>query len=310
MLGDEKMDRIECDVLIIGAGPAGLTAAMYTARRKLNTIVVEKALPGGQMQLTMDIENYPGFEKINGPELAEKMKKQAEKFGAKIEYDMITKVSVEGNIIKAVGNSKEYKAKTMIIATGGEHRHLKVPGEQELAGKGVSYCATCDALFYKGKEVAVIGGGNSAVEDAIYLSGVAEKVHLIHRRNEFRADPDRVEKMKELGVDIITPKSPAKFEKTEEGKVKITFNEGGEIEVDGVFISVGYIPSAEVFKGTNLEFTKSGHIKVDEQQRTNLPGVFAAGDITGRLAQIAVAVGEGALAGMNAYKYIQKPYWS
>ncbi len=303
------MSEIECDVLIIGAGPAGLAASIWTSRRKLSTVVVEKAMPGGQMLLAHDIENYPGIERISGQELAERMKKHAEKFGAKIVYDMITRVYTEGDKKKAVGNTNTYTAKALIIATGGQHRPLKVPGEEELVGKGVAYCATCDAPFYKGKEVAVIGGGNSAVEDAIYLSKIASKTYIVHRREEFRAEPDRVEEMERLGVEKILGKSPEKFEKKEDGRIVVHFKEGGSLEVDGVFVSIGYIPASELFKETGIEFTETGHIKTDLQQRTNIPGIFAAGDVTGRLAQIATAVGDGAVAGMNAYKYIQKPYW-
>jgi len=304
------MAAMECDVLIIGGGPAGLTAGMYTARRKLETIIVDKALPGGQMNLTHEIQNWPGTQTITGQELSKNMAEHAKKSGAKIIADEIEDVDPDGEHKKARGIINEYKAKAVIICTGGKHRPLNVPGEEELTGKGVSYCATCDAPFYKGKEVAVIGGGNSALEDSIYLHKIASKVHLIHRRDEFRAEPHRIEKAKKLGIHLITPKNAAKFEKTPEGKVKITFKEGGSITVDGVFISIGYVPATAMFKDTGLECDDKAYIKVNSQQETNVPGMYAAGDITGRLAQIVVAAGDGAVAGMNAYKYVQKPYWS
>lgn len=298
------------DVVIIGGGPGGYTAALYASRAGLDTLVIEKFSVGGQMTLTDVIDNYPGFEEgIDGISLGLRMQQGAERFNAKTEYDEIVEVNLNGEIKQIKGAGGEYKAKTVIVATGANPRELGIEKEQELTGRGVHYCAHCDGRFYKDKTVAVIGGGNSAAADALYLAGLAEKVYLIHRRDELRAtkiyhkplfESDKIEFIADSAVDSLIS------EKRVQGiKVKnLRTSEVSELACDGVFVSIGRKPATQLFEG-QLDIDEYGYIIADESTKTNIEGVFAAGDVrTKALRQIVTAVSDGATAAHFAEEYI------
>lgn len=299
------------DVIIIGAGPAGMTAAVYTSRANLSTLMIERGIPGGQMTNTEEVENYPGYESILGPELSTKMFEHAKKFGAEYAYGDVKEI-IDGKEYKTVvAGNKEYKARAIIIATGAEHRKLNVPGEDELGGRGVSYCAVCDGAFFKGKELVVVGGGDSAVEEAIYLTRFATKVTIVHRRDALRAqkilqqrafDNDKIEFAWNYVVKQINEKDG------KVGSVTLTSTKTGEekeLKTDGVFIYVGTVPLTQPFK--NLGITnESGYIITNERMETSIPGIFAAGDVREKeLRQIVTATGDGSIAGQNAQKYVE-----
>jgi len=297
------------DLIIIGAGPAGISAGIYAVRRSLKTIILEKASVGGQMLLTNEIENWPGFEMISGSDLAGRMESHAKKLGVEIKTGEVIGMSLEGDVKKLTTRDGEYETKAVIIASGGQHRKLGIKGEDEFAGKGVSYCATCDAPFFKGKAVAVVGGGNIAAEDALYLSEVASKVYLVHRKDALRAEEAIQERLKEKGVEFMLNSeveeiSGDKF--VDSIKLK---NNGKSLDVDGIFISIGIVPSTTMAKAAGVGLDDKGYVKVSREQETNVLGVFAAGDATGGVMQISTAVGEGCIAALSAYKYVKKPYW-
>ncbi len=301
------------DVIIIGGGPAGITAGIYAVRRNLSTLIIEKTSIGGQILLTNKIENYPGFREISGIELSEGMEKQLRALGAEIVLDEVIEMKLKNHIRTVITNENQYDAKSIIIATGGEHRKLEVPGELEFSGRGVSYCAICDATFFRGKTVAVVGGGNTAVEDAVYLDSIAKKTYLIHRKDVLRADEAEQKKLTGSNVEIllntvveeITGKNFVDSTKIR----NIKTNEIKNIETDGLFISIGIVPNLEIAKNAGIELNPGGYIKTDENRETNIKGVFAAGDVTGGIMQIAKAVGDGCVAGLSAYKFLRQPYW-
>lgn len=299
------------DVIIAGAGPAGMTAAVYTSRGSLSTLMLERGMPGGQMANTEDIENYPGFDHILGPDLSTKMYEHAKKFGAEYAYGDIKEIIDEGayKIVKA--GDKEYKARAVIVATGAEYKKLGAPGEQELAGRGVSYCAVCDGAFFKGKELVVVGGGDSAVEEAVYLTRFASKVTVIHRRDELRAQKILQERaFSNEKVNFIWNHVVKEFneENGKLGSVTIENTETGEqkdFKTDGAFIYIGLLPlNASVL---NLGITNDeGYIVTNEEMETAVPGIYAAGDIREKtLRQIVTATGDGSLAAQNVQHYIE-----
>lgn len=298
------------DVVIIGGGPAGYTAALYSSRAGLDTLVLEKFSVGGQMTLTDAIDNYPGFEEgIDGISLGFKMQQGAERFGAKTEYDEITAVDLKDKIKIIKGASNEYRSKTVIIATGANPRELGLEKEAELTGRGVHYCAHCDGRFYKDKVVAVVGGGNSAASDALYLSGLAKKVYLIHRRDSLRAERVYHKPLSEAkNVEFVWNSVVESF--VAENRVKgvkirnLRNSQVSDLECDGVFVSIGRKPSTELFEG-QLEIDAYGYIVANESCRTNLEGVFAAGDVRVKpFRQIVTAVSDGATAAHFAEEYI------
>ncbi|MGQ9731805.1 MAG: thioredoxin-disulfide reductase [Candidatus Zipacnadales bacterium] len=312
MVETPRQDCYECDVVIVGAGAAGLTAALYVQRYGLNGIVLERLTPGGQLSAANLIENYPGFpEGISGYELIERFRQHAENFGARIVQDSIEQVehSGEGERWRLVGQQRSYLAQAVIIATGARHRHLNVPGEQELTGKGVSVCATCDGFFYRGKDVAVVGGGNVAIDDAIYLADVARRVTVIHRRDELRAEPVLQQRaFSRVNIEFAWDSVVVSIngdETVESVTIKnVKTGEIRNVAVEGVFVAIGFEP--EVALVQHLVETEDGHIVTDPYMRTSAPGIFAAGDIRHTaLKQIATAVGDGAIAANSAYKYIQ-----
>lgn len=300
------------DVAIIGAGPAGLTAAIYAARASLSVVMIERGAPGGQMVNTFEIENYTGFEKISGPDLSMKMFEHAQAAGAEYAYGNVEKVTMAEDGTKLIDcGDHQVQAKTIIIATGTKHRLLNVPGEQQLSGRGISWCAVCDGAFFKGKKVAVIGGGDSAVEEAIYLAGLVEKVTVIHRRDELRAQKVlQTRAFNDEKIEFVWDSVVESFEE-ENGKlggVKVKNVKTGEVstvEAAGAFIYIGLDPITDMVKDLGIT-DEAGYINVDHSMATNLPGVFAAGDVTNKeLRQVVTAVNDGAIAAQAAFKYIE-----
>lgn len=299
------------DVIIIGAGPAGMTAAVYTSRANLSTLMIERGVPGGQMANTQDVENYPGFDLILGPDLSTKMFEHAQRFGAEYAYGDIKNV-IDGEEYKTViAGNKEYKARAVIIATGAEYRKLGVPGEEALAGRGVSYCAVCDGAFFKQKELVVVGGGDSAVEEGVFLTRFAEKVTIVHRRDELRAQKilqDRA--FANEKVDFIWNHTVKEINE-KDGKVhSVTLvstdtGEEKEFSTDGVFVYIGMDPLTEPFKDLGIT-NASGYVLTNEIMETNIPGIFAAGDVREKLLrQIVTATGDGSIAAQSAQIYIE-----
>lgn len=289
------------DLLIVGGGAAGMTAGLYAARAGLKTVVIEKSFVGGQASTTNLIENYPGFpEGIGGPELMMKFQEQAEKAGCEFDWDDISDVDFSGEV-KRVGS---FEGRAVIIATGAERRKLGVPGEDMNVGRGVSYCATCDGAFYKDKVVAVIGGGNTAIEDVLYLSRFAKKVYLIHRRNELRARGKTVEKAR-AAAEFLLDKRAERFERAGDG-LEIVFDDGGKLAVDGIFIAVGTDPITAPFKG-KVEMDGAGNIIAGGDLSTSVPGVFVAGDCrVTPLRQVITAAADGAVAANSAINWLDE----
>lgn len=302
------------DTIIIGGGPAGLSAGLYAARSKMDTLIIEKGKYGGQTATTDELDNYPGsMEHCTGPELIERMRKQAEQFGTKFTKDEIVEVDFAGKIKKIIGKKENYEAKTIIIASGAYPRLAGFEKELELRGKGVSYCATCDADFFTELEVAVIGGGDSALTEAIYLTKFADKVTIIHRRDQFRGAKSIQDKVfNNPKIDIIYDSIAleAKGDEIMEGLVlkNVKTNEISELRVDGCFVFVGYLPVSELFKG-KIKMDDTGYIVTDEEMRTDVPGVFAAGDVRQKsLRQVITAAADGAIAATNAEHFIENEF--
>lgn len=299
------------DVAIAGGGPAGYTAALYATRAGLDTIVIEKFSAGGQMCQTTQIDNYPGFEDgVDGFTLGFKMQQCAERFGSKTIQAQILEVNLIEDIKVLKTDIGFINAKSVIISTGAEHRHLGIENEEKLIGKGVGYCAACDGMFYKGKTVVVVGGGNSAAADAIYLSKICEKVILVHRRDTLRATKIYHEPlMKAQNVEFCWNSNISQLLYEDKlTAVKVKDNEGYEKEIscDGLFISIGRVPETNIFKG-QLDLDKNGYIIADESTRTNVSGVFAAGDVrTKVLRQVVTAASDGAIAAHYAEEYLSQ----
>ena len=300
------------DTVIIGGGPAGYTAALYAARAGLSTLVLEKLSPGGQMTETENIENYPGFsDGIDGFTLGFNMQSGAEKFGAESAMTEVISANLSENPKIITTDNGEVLAKTVIIATGAHHKHLGIKNEEELIGRGVGYCAACDGMLYKDKTVAVVGGGNSAVQDALLLSRICKKVYLIHRRDTLRATKIYHEPlMKTENVEFLWNSAVDEFlfeKKLHAINVK-NLKDGSTktVELDGIFISIGRAPVSELFKN-EITIDEQGYIVADESTKTNIPGVFAAGDIrTKALRQVVTAAADGAVAAHFAEEYISQ----
>ncbi|MGI6678344.1 MAG: thioredoxin-disulfide reductase [Dehalobacterium sp.] len=305
------------DLIIIGAGPAGLAAAIYAGRSKLDTLLIEKEKAGGQIVITSEIENYPGgIEGETGPSLIGRMVQQVDHFGTAKVYDTIVDLELKGEVKKVIGKNEEYLAKTVILATGAFPRPIGCPGEKELIGKGVSYCATCDASFFEDMEVYVVGGGDSAVEEAIYLTKFARKVTIVHRRDELRAVKSIQEKafanpkidflwdsvITELKGDGILESMVVKNVKTGVEREIFAPEEDGTF---GVFVFVGFVPQTGLF--VDKVAMENGYILTDDDMKTDIPGVFAAGDLRKKsLRQVVTAAADGAIAAMQAEKYLNE----
>ena len=297
------------DTIIIGAGPAGMTAALYAARSNLKVALIEGGLPGGQMNNTSDIENYPGYANISGPELAEKMFEPLENLGVEHLYGFVEAVEDHGDVKKVITDDEEFETRTVIVATGSKHRLLGVPGEEELNSRGVSYCAVCDGAFFRDQDLLVVGGGDSAVEEAIFLTQFAKSVTIVHRRDELRAQKvlqDRAfanEKIKFIWDSVVKEiKGENRVESVEIENVKT--GQVSEQAFGGVFIYVGLDPVSDFVQELQIR-DQAGWIVTDDHMKTSVAGVFAVGDVRQKdLRQVTTAVGDGAIAGQEAYKYI------
>lgn len=298
------------DTIIIGGGPGGYTAALYAVRAGFSTLVIEKLSAGGQMATTSSIENYPGFvEAVDGFDLGEKMQQSAENYGSQTLLAEVTSLELNQKIKKVVTSEGDYFAKTVVISTGASPRELGIDKELELVGRGVAYCATCDGMAYKGKAVAVVGGGNSALEEAIFLSKICKKVYLIHRRDKLRATKSYLDKLTQLkNVELVLNSNIAELVSDKKLTGVITKNtitkQEKLIECDGLFIAIGRIPNTDLVKDT-LQLDNQGYIVADESTKTSVPGVFAVGDVrTKILRQIVTATADGAVASKAIEEYL------
>ncbi|CAI2573914.1 Thioredoxin reductase [Apilactobacillus kunkeei] len=298
------------DVIIIGAGPGGMTSALYASRANLSVMMIDRGIYGGQMNNTAEIENYPGFKSILGPDLAKEMYESSTNFGAKYEYGTVESIEDKGDSKIVKTDQGSYEAGAVIIGTGSQYKKLGVPGEDEYGGRGVSYCAVCDGAFFKNREVVVVGGGDSAISEALYLASLASKVTVIHRRDQLRAQKviqdrafanDKIEFVWDTNVtEVVGDNMKVTGVKTINNKT----NEEGEIAASGVFIYVGNNPMTEPFSNLNITDEK-GWIKTNERMETSVKGIFAIGDVREKeLRQVTTAVGDGGIAGQNAFEYV------
>lgn len=300
------------DVIIIGAGPAGMTAALYTSRANLSTLMIERGIPGGQMANTEEVENYPGYDHILGPELSNKMFEHAKKFGAEYGYGDVKEI-IDGKEYKiVVAGKKEYKARAVIITSGAEYKKIGVPGEKELGGRGVSYCAVCDGAFFKGKELVVVGGGDSAVEEGVYLTRFATKVTIVHRRDKLRAQKilqDRAFANEKISFIWNHTVKEINEEGGKVGSLTLTdvnTEEEQEFKADGVFVYVGMLPLSKPFEALGIT-NENGYIETNDRMETRVQGIFAAGDVREKaLRQIVTATGDGSIAAQSAQHYIEE----
>ena len=304
------------DVIIVGAGSAGLAAGIYTVRSGLKTLVLDDKLGGGTISDAPTVVNYPGFAEISGGELAEKMLNHCKKLGATIhDIEPVTSLNLTGETKTVTTSRTSYEAKAVIIAQGSHYKEIGTKGEKEFRGRGVSYCGVCDGPFFKGKRVIVVGGGNSACITTLYLSGLASQVTVIHRRQAFRAEESLVNDINiKPNVKIMwnTEIQEIKGDKQVRSAVLIdnTTKQTSEIPIDAIFVQVGEAPNSQIAQASGVEVDEHGYIKIDIRQKTNLTGVFAAGDITNHpVKQVGTAVGQGITAALEAYSYIKRPYY-
>jgi thioredoxin reductase (NADPH) len=305
------------NVIVIGSGPAGYTAALYTSRANLKPLVIEGFAWGGLLQQTTDVENYPGFpEGIMGPEMMQKLRDQAERFGARLlteQADRVELANEVGGVHSVWVGEVEHRARTVVLAMGAEHKKLCIPGEEELGGRGVSYCATCDAAFFRDAQTVIVGGGDSAMEEAIFLSKFAKKVSIVHRRNEFRASKIMLERARaQANIEFVTPYAVNSFEPGQSGALghavlaNTETGETRELEISGAFIAIGHEPQSGLVAG-QIEVDENGYVKVEGRStRTNRPGVFAAGDLVDHTYRQAItAAGSGCQAALDAEWYLR-----
>jgi len=304
------------DVIIIGAGSAGLSAGIYAVRSGLKTLILDEKLSGGNIADSPKVENYPGFIEISGRELSEKMTLQCRKLGATIhDLEAVSELKLEGETKTVTTQNATYEAKAVIFATGSHYKEVNVKGEKEFRGRGVSYCGVCDGPFFKGKKVAVIGGGNSACITSLYLSGLAGQVTVIHRRDAFRAEQQVVSDVtSKTNVNVLWNTEVEEIKGDRQVRTLALKNnltgEKTELSVDAVFVQVGEAPNNTVAKASGVETDEAGYIKINMRQETNIAGVYAAGDVTTHpIKQVGTAVGQGITAALEAYGYIRRPYY-
>lgn len=306
------------DIIIVGAGPAGLTAGMYAGRQNSKALIIDKGLAGGNGLEVPMMQNYPGYDLISGMELIQNMKVQTEKYCEILENEIIDSIEKtdDGFILKTEKSPMlmteesdeihEFKTKTLILATGASHRHLNVPGEEEFLGRGVAYCATCDGMFFVGKDILMIGGGNSAAQEALYLNNLGCNVRIVHRRDELRCEHHLQKALEEKGIEVLWNSTVEKINGEMMVESVSLLRDGVEEEVptNAVFVAIGDDPSNELASNLGVELDEAGYIVTDKKQATNIEGVFSAGDITGGVKQWVVACGEGAVAAISAYDYL------
>lgn len=302
------------DLIIVGGGPAGLTSAIYGLRAGLSVLMIEKAGPGGQIAITPHVENYPGYVSVGGFELSMKMFEQAEVLGVKVVFDEVVKYDLAGEVKSVLTSNDKYKAKSVILALGAKERELGLENEHKLIGHGISYCATCDGAFFKNKDVAIVGGGNTSFDDCIYLSGVAKKVYLIHRNNSFRAEERLVNRVKQIAeqkgnIEFVLFNEVKEIVGQDKVDAIVLENnqtkEKKKLPVDALFIAIGRIPQTEQLKGI-VDLTPDGYIITDEKMQTNVKGVFSAGDVRDKtLRQIVTATSDGAMAAISAHQFVR-----
>ena len=297
------------DIIIVGGGPGGLTAGIYAGRQGTKNLILDKDLAGGIGREVPEMENYPGYENISGLKLVEIMKKQAEKNTEIHEFENVESIEKDDYGFKVKTNKDEYLTKTVILATGSSHSHLNVKGEEEFLGRGVSYCATCDGLFFQDRNIIIVGGGNSALQEALYLNNLGCNVTVVHRRDEFRAQKHLQDMIKEKGINAILNATVEEIKGdmlVESVVLKDTrTDELKELPIDGVFISIGYVPHTELAQQLGVNLDETGHIIIDKEQKTNIEYVYAVGDVCAGLKQWIVACGEGAVAATSAYHDIE-----
>ncbi len=303
---------MDYELAVIGAGPAGVAAGIYAIRAGISTIVIEEKMVGGQIVISPWIENYPGYENISGMELADIFKNHLKKYVEPHELEPVKSISKAGEGFEVVTSKGKYEVKAVIFATGATYRMLNVPGENKFSGKGISFCATCDGFFFKDKKVAVIGGGNAAAIEALYLKNLGIDVHLIHRRDQLRAEKTYQEELERKGVHIVYNTVVCCFngdQKLESIELKdVNSEERRTEEFDGAFVSVGLVPNTELAKNLGVDLNDNGYIKVDDFQRTSVRGVYAAGDITGGARQIVTSCAQGAQAALASTEVLGKQY--
>lgn len=306
------MNDNEFEIAIVGGGPAGITAALYAGRSRVRTIVLERGAVGGQLWNTADIDDYPGMSMMTGPEVAQKFEEHARKFGAQFEFGTVTKISKDGDwFVLQTDEGDEYRALSVIVTAGGEARKLGVPGENELAGTGVSYCAVCDGAFFQDRVIAVVGGGDSAVEEGAFLTRYASKVYVIHRRDEFRASPVLIEHLDHTGkaekvMNTVVEEIVGDAKVTGVKIKNVETGEQSELAVDAVFPFVGFTPHSDIFDDGLVELDDSGHIVTDFKMETKTPGLFAAGDVRSQyVRQITNAVGDATTASLAASAHVE-----
>lgn len=300
------------DVIILGSGPAGLSAAVYAQRARFHTLIIEeKPLSGGQILDTYEVDNYPGLPGITGFELGQKFRTHADQFGAEFVNEQVKEIRIQGEKKRVVTDKADYEARALILATGARHRKLDIPGEKEFTGMGVSYCATCDGAFFRGKHVAVVGGGDVALEDALFLARVCEKVYLVHRREEFRGARILQERVKEMkNIELVLNYKPAEIRGKEQVSSVLLHHSmeetQKELQVQGVFIAVGVVPNTTAIDGMVAQ-DEEGYIVAGEDTKTSVPGIFAAGDVrTKQLRQVVTAAADGANAITSVERYFSE----
>jgi len=309
---DSDAEQVEADLVIVGGGPAGLTAGIYAARAGLKPAIVEMGSLGGQVAITPLIENYPGFGRIGGKSLVQMMVAQALNFVPIFQDERALDIQ-QGSPLIVTTNRRRFVARAVLLATGATYRQLGVPGEGQFTGRGVSYCATCDGLFFRGKSVIVVGGGDTGVTDALYLHNVGAKVTIVHRRDQFRAQEHLAKQIVERGIPVVWNTEVREIR----GREAVTevllannqTNEMGTRKADGVFVSIGYVPTNDLARKIGVELTPEGYLKHDSRHRTNLPGIYSAGDVEGGFKQIVTAAGQGAEAALSIYEDLISPYW-
>lgn len=311
-LPDIDAEQIEADLVIVGGGPAGLTAGIYAARSGLRTVIVEKGTLGGQIATTPIVENYPGFAQVGGKTLVHMMVVQALQYVQIFQDEEALEIQ-PGSPLVVMTNRRRFLARAVLLATGAAHRHLNVPGEARLAGRGVSYCSTCDGPLFAGKRVAVVGGGNSAATDALYLHNIGVQVTLIHRRKQLRAQEHLMKQILERKIPILWNTEVKEIRGRERVEELLLWNhqskEKSTMRVNGVFVSIGYDPTVDLAKRVGVEFTPDGYIRHDSHHRTNLAGIYSAGDVEGGFKQIVTAAGQGAEAALSIFEDLVSPYW-